>query len=83
MFAHINIPGSGNFETFGPGTKKECGNWIEKIHSKVKAQGGNITSYCPAEIISNAEAKSWKYRDGTHCFDYYRNNIPDGLEWIT
>ena len=71
MYAHVNLPGSSHFETFGPATKRECESWLrgrKDWHRKI--YGGKwVSTYFPAKVITNQQAKRWKYRDGTRCFD--------------
>jgi hypothetical protein len=67
MYALINLPGSSNFEFFGPDSKAECQDWLtaqEKYHKE--NHGGLWTStFFPARIVTNKEAESMRWRDGS------------------
>lgn len=64
MYATINLPGSTHFEYYGPASKIECEAWLEKRVSKL-TQTELLTSTLPRRIVSNKEAESWRYRDGS------------------
>jgi hypothetical protein len=66
MYATINLPGSTHFEAFGPNTRAECEEWLEakKAEHKDMHGGAWVSTYCPARIVTNREARSWKYQDG-------------------
>lgn len=67
MYATINLPGSNHFQYYGPSTRKDCAAWLEEQKTRHQDEhGGTWTStYLPARIVSNREAESWKYRDGS------------------
>lgn len=64
MYATINLPGSIHFEYFGPGTKKQCEEWLDKRVSKLQ-ETELFTSLLPQRIVSNKNAESWRYLDGS------------------
>jgi len=64
MFATINIPGSFHFEYYGPASRSECAAWLSKRVARLE-QTQQITSLLPQRIVSNREAESWRYRDGS------------------
>lgn len=69
MFATINLPGSSHFEYYGPATKSECEQWLETRVAEL-LETNLVTSTLPRRIISNKEARTWKYRDGSYVFNY-------------
>jgi hypothetical protein len=70
MYAHVNLPGSSHFATFGPATRGECERWLKKMENHYKELHGGLwyNCYAPDGIIPNAEAMRWKYRDGSKVF---------------
>lgn len=67
MFAVINLPGSYHFSSFGPASKSDCEKWLdEEIKDMLRTE--LLSSTLPRQIISNREAKKWKYRDGSKVF---------------
>jgi hypothetical protein len=71
MFAVINVPGSHYFHSYGPGTRKECQEWIDRTVEQL-LRTTLLSSTLPRQIISNKEASRWKYRDGSRVFEYFR-----------
>lgn len=68
MFAIINLPGSSHFSSFGPASKKACEAWIEQeVSNMLKTE--LLSSTLPRQIISNKEARKWKYMDGSRVFN--------------
>lgn len=67
MYATVNLPGSSNFEYYGPATKQECHDWLMMKRTEHKEMYGGlwINTYYPARIVSNKDAHKWKYRDGS------------------
>ena len=70
MYAHINLPGSQQFEKFGPASKGECLEWLEQRKREHQHRHGGVWTgtYFPAAIITNAVAATWRYRDGSKVF---------------
>lgn len=68
MYATINLPGSSHFDWYGPATKKECQEWLDKTVNKM-LETELLTSTLPRRIISNKEANSWKYASGAKVFN--------------
>lgn len=66
MVATVNLPGSSNFKYF-VGSKAECEKWLEQKKAEYQERFGGTwySAYSPAKTVSNAEAKKWKYRDGS------------------
>ena len=64
MYATINLPGSSHFEYYGPDTKSKCENWL-KERVAILSRTEQITSLLPQRVVSDKEALSWKYRDGS------------------
>lgn len=66
MVATINLPGSSHFKYF-VGTRAECETWLEQKKEEYQERFGGAWygAYSPAQILTNAEAKTWKYRDGS------------------
>lgn len=64
MYATINLPGSSHFEYYGPASRQLCQDWLNATIAK-RSQTELITSLLPQQIVSNKEAESWKYRDGS------------------
>jgi hypothetical protein len=64
MYATINLPGSSHFEYYGPASKAECEAWLERRTEKL-LQTQLVTSTMPRRVVSNKEAESWKYLDGS------------------
>ena len=64
MYATINLPGSSHFEYYGPASRQHCQNWLNATIAK-RSQTELVTSLLPQQIVSNKEAESWKYRDGS------------------
>ncbi len=64
MYATINIPGSSHFEYYGPATRVECEAWLDRRVEKL-LETQLITSTLPRRIVSNKDAESWKYLDGS------------------
>lgn len=71
MVATTNLPGSSHFRYF-VGTKTECEAWLEKREEECKRlhQGAWFSVYDPGQIITNKEARRWRYRDGTRVFNF-------------
>jgi hypothetical protein len=69
MYAQINIPGSSHFQCFGPASKQECRNWLDKTVSEL-LETELLTSTLPRLIISNKLAEKQKYLDGSRVFGY-------------
>ncbi len=67
MWAQVNLPGSSHFRYYGPATKQECQDWIDKtVNDLLKTE--LLTSTLPRFIISNKEAAKVKYLDGSKVF---------------
>lgn len=64
MYATINLPGSSHFEYYGPASKAECQEWLNRRVAKLQ-ETQLITSLMPQRIVSNKDAESWKYLDGS------------------
>ena len=64
MYTLINLPGSAHFEYFGPASKKDCNNWLEKRISKL-CETQLLTSTLPRQVITNKKAEAIRYRDGS------------------
>lgn len=64
MYATINLPGSSHFEYYGPANRKECEDWLNQRTLEL-SRTEMITSILPQRVISNREAESWKYLDGS------------------
>lgn len=71
MFAQINLAGSSHFQQFGPGTKKECQQWLDTTSQEYIEIGNLLTSTLPRLILTNKEAEKEKYRSGSHVFKYF------------
>lgn len=67
MYATINIPGSIHFKTFGPATRKDCEVWIERTVEKY-LETEQLSTTLPRMIITNKEAKKWRWEDGSPIF---------------
>lgn len=70
MIAHINLPGSQHFDWMR-GTRKECEEWLAKQKEAHKNlyQGAWTSTYFPNDILTEREARKWRYADGDRCFD--------------
>lgn len=67
MIATINLPGSSHFVWFGPANRAECEAWLDQeVKDMLKTE--LLSSTLPRQIISNKEAKSWKYLDKSKVF---------------
>lgn len=64
MYATINLPGSSHFEYYGPASKAECETWLNARVAKLQ-ETEQITSLMPQHIVSNKDAESWRYLDGS------------------
>ena len=66
MYALVNLPGSQNFDWFGPASKSECEAWLEeaKIFHQDRYGGLWTSTYYPARIVPNKEARAMRWRDG-------------------
>ena len=64
MYATINLPGSRHFEYYGPASREECQDWLDERTKKLLVTE-LMTSLLPQRIVSNREAESWRYRDGS------------------
>lgn len=64
MYATINLPGSSHFEYYGPATRQLCQDWLNRTLAK-RSETELITSLLPQRIVSNQEAESWRYLDGS------------------
>lgn len=64
MYATINIPGSSHFEYYGPASRQACQDWLNTTIAK-RSKTELIASLLPQQIVSNKEAESWRYRDGS------------------
>ncbi len=64
MYGTINIPGSSHFEYFGPASKRDCQSWL-KTRTDELSRTELATSLLPQRIVSNMEAESWRYLDGS------------------
>jgi hypothetical protein len=64
MYAIINIPGSSHFEYHGPDSRANCEFWLSNRVAKL-LETEQVTSTLPRRIVSNRQAESWKYRDGS------------------
>lgn len=73
MYAHVNLPGSSHFDYFGPGTKSQCEKWLKDHVERQLEVGEMISSLLPQRIISDAEARKVKYRDGSVVFKFSRD----------
>jgi hypothetical protein len=67
MFAFINLPGSRHFQYYGPASKADCKNWLEKTRKSL-LRTELLTSTLPYGLISNKEAAKVKYRDGSNVY---------------
>jgi hypothetical protein len=67
MYAIINLPGSSHFQAFGPANKAECEAWLQEKKTEHQEMHGGAWAgtYLPAKVVTNAEARSWRYRDGS------------------
>src|SRR5262245_38227161 len=65
MYATINLPGSSHFEYYGPASRQECNDWLKERVARL-SETEQITSLLPQLVVSNREALSWKYRDGSY-----------------
>lgn len=76
MFAQINLPGSRHFRYFGPATRQECQDWLDKTTEKL-LETELLTSTLPRLIISNKVAAKAKYLDGSKVFkiDSLQNEV--------
>lgn len=64
MYATINLPGSSHFEYYGPDSKEHCEEWLtNRVMELQKTE--QITSLMPQRIVTNRDAESWRYRDGS------------------
>lgn len=70
MFITVNLPGSKNFEWF-QGTRKACLDWDDKKAEEFKSNFGGawFSAYSGGKLMTNKEAKRWRYKDGTKVFD--------------
>lgn len=66
MVATVNLPGSSHFKYF-VGSQVECKAWLKKMEADYQERFGGTwySAYAPGRVTSNAEAKKWKYRDGS------------------
>ncbi len=64
MYVTINLPGSRHFEYYGPATRLECAAWLDRRVEKL-LETEQVTSILPRRIVSNKDAQSWKYLDGS------------------
>jgi hypothetical protein len=66
MYATVNLHGSTHFQVFGPDTRAECEEWLESTKTEHQDTHGGawVSTYYPARVVTNREARSWKYRDG-------------------
>lgn len=62
MYAIISIPGSSKFQAWGPAKPKDCEEFLAATRQAFDARGEQMPS---SRIISNKEAKSYRYQDGT------------------
>jgi hypothetical protein len=62
MVATIGTVGSEKFR-YKVGTKKECQAWLDKVWAK----RGPYTN--ESSIVSNKEAKLWRYQDGSYVIE--------------
>ena len=63
MYATINLPGSQHFEYYGPDSKAKCEAWLESRVAEL-LETEQITSLLPQQVVSDREARSWRYLDG-------------------
>ena len=64
MYATINLPGSSHFEYYGPASKGECETWLNARVAKLR-ETEQVTSLLPQRIVTNKDAESWRYVDGS------------------
>ena len=71
MFAQINLAGSQQFRTYGPSDKSDCQYWLFIETRKMINNGIAYTDTYPRLLLTNAEAKKARYKDGSHVFRYF------------
>lgn len=76
MYAAINLPGSSHFHYFGPATKQECQEWLRTTVERL-SRTESATSLLPQRIVTNRDAESWRYRDGSRVCCPYEGATPD------
>ena len=64
MYATINLPGSSHFDYFGPASKQQCEAWLRARVAKL-SETELMASLLPQRLVSNRDAESWKYLDGS------------------
>ena len=66
MVTTVNLPGSGHFHYF-VGSKAECESWLAAKKDEYQSRFGGawVGAYNPGRMTPNAEAKKWKYKDGS------------------
>lgn len=66
MVATVNLPGSSHFKYF-VGSKSDCELWLETVKEDYQNRFGGTwyNAYGPARVTPNAEARKWRYRDGS------------------
>jgi len=66
MVATTNLPGSQYFAYF-VGSREDCEAWLEQRKAELQRECGGLwfNAYGPARIVSNREASTWRYRDGS------------------
>jgi hypothetical protein len=74
MYATINLPGSSHFEYHGPASKAECEAWLDARIEKL-LETEMVTSLLPRRVVSNRDAESWTYLDGSKVI---RPQLSDG-----
>ena len=74
MYAHINLPGSKHFEYFGPASKCECREWLERrVNALLTTE--LLTSTLPRMVITNRDAEKTRYLSGNSVFPYIQTHI--------
>lgn len=74
MYATINLPGSSHFEYYGPASKADCQKWLDTRIQKLQ-RTELLSSLLPQRIVSNKEAESWCYLDGSKvCLPHLYDN---------
>jgi hypothetical protein len=67
MYATINLPGSTHFHWHGPATRQACEAWLDRTVQRL-LRTELLSSTMPRRVISNKEARTWRWRDGSRIF---------------
>jgi hypothetical protein len=64
MYAILNVPGTADFAYYGPDTRAACQAWLDMRVATLDERGHGAATMLQ-RIVSNKEAQSWRFQDGS------------------